>query len=529
MSDTDGEWHQTACILCSVNCGIEVKRRRRGASPASAATRRTPARRATRARRRCALDHYQNGRDRLTSPLRAAPTARSRRSTGTRRSPRSPRGSARCATSTAARRSSTTAAAGRGTTSAAATRARPRAALGVALHVERARPGEDRRVLGRRAAVRPPALPHDAATSSTPRSPCSSARTRGSRTASRGPAPILKEIAKDPDRALIVDRPAPHRDAPTWPTSTSRCGPGADAFCLAALLAVLVQEDLLDDAFLAEHADRPTRCSRRSARTSTSPAACGRAGVDEELVRDVARRIGRGGERLDLRGPRHPAGAALDAQLATSRSCSCLLTGNFGAPGRHEPAHAARQRSAAAVARATAPTDAGHRAPHRHRAGALQRDPRRDPHRPSRPLPRDDRRELATRRTRSPTASGCARRSTRWTSSVVIDVAHDRDRARWPTTCCRPRRSSRSGRRRSSTSSSRANAFQLRAADPRAAARHAARAGDPRPARAAPCGASPTRTSAPLREAAADAGGPRSPTRSSRVGRRSPSSRRWRP
>ena len=24
-SDTTAEWHQTACILCSVNCGIEVR------------------------------------------------------------------------------------------------------------------------------------------------------------------------------------------------------------------------------------------------------------------------------------------------------------------------------------------------------------------------------------------------------------------------------------------------------------------------------------------------------------------------
>ena len=32
-----------------------------------------------------------------------------------------------------------------------------------------------------------------------------------------------------------------------------RVRPGSDAWCLAALAATLVQEDLLDDAFLAEH------------------------------------------------------------------------------------------------------------------------------------------------------------------------------------------------------------------------------------------------------------------------------------
>ena len=117
------------------------------------------------------------------------PTARSRRSTGTPRSPRSPRGSARSATRTAATSIFYYGGGGQGNHLGGAYGGATRAALGVALHVERARAGEDRRVLGRRPAVRPAALPHDAATSSTPRSRCSSARTRGSRTASRAPAP----------------------------------------------------------------------------------------------------------------------------------------------------------------------------------------------------------------------------------------------------------------------------------------------------------------------------------------------------
>ena len=62
-------WKSTACILCSINCGIEVEldgrriARVRGdkAHPASQGyTCEKPAR----------LDHYQNGRHRLDSPLR---------------------------------------------------------------------------------------------------------------------------------------------------------------------------------------------------------------------------------------------------------------------------------------------------------------------------------------------------------------------------------------------------------------------------------------------------------------------------
>lgn len=66
MSD---EWRQTICILCSVNCGVEVKlegrhiARVRG-NRAHVASRGYACEKAQR------LDYYQNGRDRLTSPLR---------------------------------------------------------------------------------------------------------------------------------------------------------------------------------------------------------------------------------------------------------------------------------------------------------------------------------------------------------------------------------------------------------------------------------------------------------------------------
>ena len=63
------EWHKTACILCSVNCGIEVKldgrriARVRG-NKDHVASHGYACEKAQR------LDYYQNGRDRLTSPLR---------------------------------------------------------------------------------------------------------------------------------------------------------------------------------------------------------------------------------------------------------------------------------------------------------------------------------------------------------------------------------------------------------------------------------------------------------------------------
>ena len=67
-----GDWRATACILCYINCGIEVRcggedgrrfERIRGdkAHPAS---------KGYTCQKALRLDHYQNGRHRLTTPLR---------------------------------------------------------------------------------------------------------------------------------------------------------------------------------------------------------------------------------------------------------------------------------------------------------------------------------------------------------------------------------------------------------------------------------------------------------------------------
>ncbi|HBX76507.1 MAG TPA: molybdopterin oxidoreductase, partial [Acidimicrobiaceae bacterium] len=66
------DWHQSACILCSINCGIEIRlsdrrfARIRGdkSHPGSVGYTCEKALR---------LDHYQNYEGRLTSPLRRRP------------------------------------------------------------------------------------------------------------------------------------------------------------------------------------------------------------------------------------------------------------------------------------------------------------------------------------------------------------------------------------------------------------------------------------------------------------------------
>ena len=164
------------------------------------------------------------------------------------------------------------------------------------LHVERARAGEDRRVLGRRPAVRPRRAATRAPTSSTPRSRSSSARTRGMSHGFPRARVVAEGDRQRPGPRADRDRPAPHGDRgagrlPPAGAAGRRRVPARRA------ARVLVQEDLLDHAFLAEHATRRRAVARRARATSPSPSTARRAGVDEELVRAAARRIAAAAQR----------------------------------------------------------------------------------------------------------------------------------------------------------------------------------------------------------------------------------------
>jgi len=101
----------------------------------------------------------------------------------------------------------------------------------------------------------------------------------------------LRAIAKDPDRALIVIDPRKTETAELADIHL-QVRPGADAWLLAALGGVLVQEDLIDHEWLGQHvdgADEPIERLRRVPVAEYSEI----AGVPEDLVRTTARRIGR--------------------------------------------------------------------------------------------------------------------------------------------------------------------------------------------------------------------------------------------
>jgi anaerobic selenocysteine-containing dehydrogenase len=142
--------------------------------------------------------------------------------------------------------------------------------------------------------------------------------------------PILRDIASNPNRALIVVDPR-RTETAEMADYHLRLRPGTDAFCLAAILGVLVQEDLVDRDFIR---DRTQDADKLFAVLKEVPVAdyCGRAGLDVDLVRKVARRIARASsvsvyEDLGIEQSLH---STLNSYL---EKLLFVVTGNVGKPG----------------------------------------------------------------------------------------------------------------------------------------------------------------------------------------------------
>jgi anaerobic selenocysteine-containing dehydrogenase len=100
---------------------------------------------------------------------------------------------------------------------------------------------------------------------------------------------VLKEIAKDPARSMIVIDPV-RTETAELADFHLQVLPGTDIYLLTAMAAVLVQEDLIDLPWLAEHADGLDAV--RATLTAVDVSAyCAISGVEEDLVRRASRRI----------------------------------------------------------------------------------------------------------------------------------------------------------------------------------------------------------------------------------------------
>ncbi len=141
---------------------------------------------------------------------------------------------------------------------------------------------------------------------------------------------VLRAIAKDPDRTMVVVDPRRTETAAKADVFL-QVRPGGDAWLMLALLGTLVQEDLVDHAFLEA---RTTGLGELGALFADVPVDdyARRAGVDPEAVRDVARGLAaakRGCVRSDL-GLEHSPNSTLNVYLA---KLLFLVTGSFGKRG----------------------------------------------------------------------------------------------------------------------------------------------------------------------------------------------------
>jgi formate dehydrogenase len=321
-------WKQTACILCSINCGIEVqldgrrlaKIRGDRAHPTSEGyTCEKPAR----------LDHYQNGRHRLASPLR-------RRSDG---------GFEPVDWDTAIREVAAGFArvkgahggesilyyggGGQGNHLPGAYARATRAALGsvyASNALAQEKTGEfwvDGQLFGAPACHTAPDFEHTEVAMFVGKNPWQSHGFPRARA-------VLREIARDPARTLVVIDPRRTETAELADIHLP-VRPGTDAFCLAALLAALVEANGVDAAFVREHTHGlgPVLAALEEVDVGDY---CARAGVHEERVREVARRIAGAGSVsiLEDLGVQQAPHSTLNSYL---EKLLWLLSGNFAKRG----------------------------------------------------------------------------------------------------------------------------------------------------------------------------------------------------
>ena len=322
------EWHKTACILCSINCGIEVKLedrrfvRIRGDKD-------HPTSKGYTCEKALRLDHYQNGRHRLTSPLR-------RRPDGTFEEIDWDTAIHEVATKLAAIRDAHSGDAilyygggGQGNHLGGGYSGATRAALGVTYSsnaLAQEKTGEfwvDGELFGKTSCHTTGDYEHAQVAVFWGKNPWHSHGFPRARV-------VLKEIANDPDRSLIVIDPKRSESADLADVHL-QVRPGGDAWLLAALLAAVVEEGFVDEAFVL---DRTVGADDVLAVLGGVDIAeyAARAGVSDDEVRRVARIIGAAAsvsvfEDLGIQQAPH---STLNSYL---EKLLVLLTGNFGRRG----------------------------------------------------------------------------------------------------------------------------------------------------------------------------------------------------
>ena len=145
---------------------------------------------------------------------------------------------------------------------------------------------------------------------------------------------ILRAIANDSDRAMIVIDPRRTKTAELADHHLA-VRPGTDAYCVAAILAIIVRDDLIDHDFVSEHVEEiePVLAAVREVPIGDFAARCGIAATELETV---AHRIGRASSVAifeDL-GVQQGPNSTLVSYL---QRLIWILRGSFAKPGSMHP------------------------------------------------------------------------------------------------------------------------------------------------------------------------------------------------
>jgi anaerobic selenocysteine-containing dehydrogenase len=332
MPASTGAWTPTACILCECNCGLEVELGGEGGRHLVRlrGDRRHPSSQGYACEKPHRLDHYQHGRDRVTAPLR-------RRADGTFEEIDWDTAIREVAARLAAVRDAHGGASifyygggGQGNHLPGAYATATRRALGMRYRssaLAQEKTGEfwvSQRMMG--SATRAD-FDHCDVALFLGKNPWHSHSIPRARV-------TLKEIARDPARTLIVVDPRRTETAELADIHLA-VRPGTDAWLLAAILAILVEDDRLDHAFLgANVAAGELEQVLAALRAVSIPAACARTGLDEALVRRAAHAIGHARalasfEDLGVQMNLHSTLVSYLHRLLV------VLTGSLGRPGTH--------------------------------------------------------------------------------------------------------------------------------------------------------------------------------------------------
>jgi anaerobic selenocysteine-containing dehydrogenase len=325
----EAEWHKSACILCECNCGIEIRLGEDGRTfDRIRGDKAHPASQGYTCEKALRLDRYQNGEHRLDSPMRRRPdgtyepvdwdTAIAGVAAGLARVRDTHGGESIFYYGGGGQGNHLCGAYGGATRAAVGSRYRSNA-------LAQEKTGEawvNAKVLG---AYTKGDYEHAEVTVWIGKNPYQSHSLPHART-------TLKEIARDPSKSMVVIDPRRTETAELADFHLA-LRPGTDAWCIAALAAVIVQEGLVDVAWVAEHVVGYGEVENVLSEVDVDGYAS-ICDLDADLVRRAARRIATATSVAVYED--------LGVQMGlNSTLCSYLdrllwvLTGNFANPGGH--------------------------------------------------------------------------------------------------------------------------------------------------------------------------------------------------